>query len=100
MNLRTEKINYKEGSARDQVLFTGIVDDHGIDVLHSGSKCKGQDVHAMFLRVRMNPHRNARVFVCSINKKHVQDFNDMEPMALYEHLKKISIRFVEDVSES
>lgn len=99
MNLRTEKIDYKTGSNRDLVLYTGIVDDKGIDILMTSDRATGQIVHNMFLRVRMNPHRNARVFVCSINKKYVQDFKSIEPIQLYKLLKKISVKFVEDIDE-
>lgn len=99
MNLRADYIKQTEYTSPpfdDIEMYAGIVDDQGIDQLHTKENLSNAMVDMMRLRCRTNSHRNARVFICSIKKKYVQDFKDIEPIKLYELLKKISIQFVEE----
>ena len=100
MNLRKEyttKTEYNSRPFGDIVLYCGIVDNDGIDLIYKSTD--NFNPNYLDLRCRFNINRNARIFVCAIKKKY--DFNkkNYDPLKLYKKLKQVSINFNEGAND-
>ena len=98
MNLRqkiTPEEEMKSTPIKNGVGIYGIVDDHGIDQIYSTDDKKQDNLAYMELRCRYNVGRNARIFSCIMKKEHVPSFK-LEPMELYNELKRRAVAFREE----